>query len=457
MAKTPAAFNNHTDIKFVAFRDLVSWRGRQLLSSDIRSTYPIVRLGDYIREESLRVHLSASPEQEFGILGINNKEGLFDNYSDKGANFNQPYKKVELGWVAYNPYRLNVGSIGLKKELHKNDYISPAYVVFSCKEPLLADFLIRILRTSSIINILNQNTTGTVRASIPFYILKMLYVPLPPIDVQVQLLNTHDRRIAKAEKEEKEATHLFNQSRQFFLNQLGIQEGCKEAISSSHTFIQYKRLSTWASSSITDQTSFNFTHTKFDIQPLKRVITTFEGGKTPATSNSHYWNGDIPWISPKDFKSLYISNSEDSVSETAVSNGLKIHPPGTVLGVFRSSILRHSFPVAMAQIATTINQDVKAMKIKEGIVTNHYFLFYLCYLQNLVLEMASRKGVTVGSIDSDKFLNIPVILPSIPVQKEITRQIVAQHSKINALNESAEAHRSAAEREFMQAIFNTER
>ena len=38
-----------------------------------------------------------------------------------GKEINQAYKKMELGWLAYNPYRINVGSIGIRQQEHKNE------------------------------------------------------------------------------------------------------------------------------------------------------------------------------------------------------------------------------------------------------------------------------------------------------------------------------------------------
>jgi len=132
-------------MKFLPFRDVVLWDVKRYASERIKSDYPIVKLGLHIQEESHKVKLFDYPEEEFGILGVNNKIGIFDAYKEVGANINQAYKKMGIGWLAYNPYRVNVGSIGMRTEEHQHEYISPAYVVFSCKETLLPDFLLNLL------------------------------------------------------------------------------------------------------------------------------------------------------------------------------------------------------------------------------------------------------------------------------------------------------------------------
>jgi len=140
-------------IKFLPFRDIVLWDVKRYASEKIKSDYPIVKLGLHIQEQSQKVKLFDFPDEEFGILGVNNKIGIFDAYKENGANINQAYKRMEKGWLAYNPYRVNVGSIGMRTEKHEHEYISPAYVVFSCKETLLPDFLFKLFKTERFNNI----------------------------------------------------------------------------------------------------------------------------------------------------------------------------------------------------------------------------------------------------------------------------------------------------------------
>lgn len=39
-------------------------------------------------------------------------------------------------------------------------------------------------------------------------------------------------------------------------------------------------------------------------------LASFSGGKTPSTSRSEYWDGDILWVTSKDMKSKYITSSQ---------------------------------------------------------------------------------------------------------------------------------------------------
>jgi len=441
-------------IKFLPFHDVVLWDVKRYASERIKSDYPIVKLGLHIQEQCQKIKLFDFPKQEFGILGVNNKIGIFDAYTETGSNINQAYKKMEVGWLAYNPYRVNVGSIGMRTEEHQNEYISPAYVVFSCKETLLPDFLYKLFKTERFNKIINESTTGSVRQNLTFDIMKTLDIALPSVEIQKKLLIEYYKKTNEATLQEAEIKMVECQIEKYILHVLGIEKTEKKTLKKGLNFIKYNEISRWAISFINNLKSYNLKNAKFEIVPLKSILMMFEGGKTPSTSNSKYWNGTICWTSAKDFNSKEIHDSEDKITELAVKDGMKVYPSGTILGVFRSGILRHSFPVAMTFMPTAINQDLKAMAVKENFIQKSYFQIYLNNFQKMILELASKVGVTVESINTDEFLEIPIVLPSLLKQTEITIEVNKFNAIIDSLKEQANHNRKEAIKEFEQAIFN---
>lgn len=447
---------NSTDrnwLKFIPFRDVVLWDVKRYASERIKSDFPIVKLGLLIQEESHKVKLYDFPEKEFGILGVNNKIGIFDAYKEKGVQINQAYKRMEKGWLAYNPYRVNVGSIGMRNEGHQHEFISPAYVVFSCKENLLPDFLYKLFKTERFNKIINESTTGSVRQNLTIDILKTMDIALPPTNIQKKLLDEYYAKVSRAIIQEEQIKNIELEIEDYILKTLGVERLQKRLNKRGLNFVWYKDITRWAISFINNLKSYNFDNVNFGIVPLKNVISMFEGGKTPSTSNKNYWNGNICWTSPKDFDGFEINDTEDKITELAVKEGMKVHPVGTILGVFRSGILRHSFPVAVTNMATAINQDIKAMDVKEEIIEKGYFLIYLNNFQKMILELASKVGVTVESINSDEFLEIPIVLPSLPVQRKIINTVSKKKGIICSLKEKSEMNHKQAIKEFEQAIF----
>lgn len=440
-------------IKFLPFRDVVLWDVKRYASEKIKSDYPIVKLGLHIQEQSQKVKLFDFPEKEFGILGVNNKIGIFDAYKEKGANINQAYKRMEIGWLAYNPYRVNVGSIGMRTNEHENEFISPAYVVFNCKETLLPDFLYKLFKTERFNKIINESTTGSVRQNLTIDILKSLDIPMPPTSVQKTLLENYYKKVNLANNTDNEIEIVKIQIENLVINQLGVKKQAKSIAKKGLNFISYKSITRWALSYLTNLKSYSLDEVKFKIVPLKNVLAFFEGGKTPSTANKAYWNGNICWTSPKDFNGFEIHDSEDKITDLAVKDGMKVFPEGTLLGVFRSGILRHSFPVAITHIPTAINQDLKAMDVKSELIDKNYFLIYLHTFQKMILEMASKVGVTVESINSDEFLDIPIVLPPIKFQEQLVNEVNFLKNKVEKMQIVAEQNKSEAIKEFEQAIF----
>ena len=66
------------------------------------------------------------------------------------------------------------------------------------------------------------------------------------------------------------------------------------------------------------------------------------GGGTPSTKNPNYWDGNIPWISPKDLsnnKDKYISNGERFITQVGLEkSSAKLLPVNSLLFSSRAPI-----------------------------------------------------------------------------------------------------------------------
>lgn len=152
-----------------------------------------------------------------------------------------------------------------------------------------------------------------------------------------------------------------------------------------------------------------------------RFVTTMAGGMTPSTSAPEYWNGDIPWITPKDMKRDALDGSIDMLTDKAVAEtGIRLHETGRVLIVVRGMILAHTFPVAINTVPATVNQDMKAL----GSSLNHeYLAFLLKGIQGLVLSLTEESAHGTKVLRTDVFKNIFLPVPPSEEQEEIVRNI----------------------------------
>ena len=161
-------------------------------------------------------------------------------------------------------------------------------------------------------------------------------------------------------------------------------------------------------------------------------ISTSKGGGTPSKNKPEYWNGDIVWVSSKDMKSMYISNSLLHITELGMQNSsAKLLPTGTILIVNRSGILKHTLPIAITTRPVTINQDIKALLVYEN-KANTLFILYTLKMSSSYL-LSKTKAVTVDSINFEEFKKLPIPLPPLPLQQlfaERIKQIEKQKAEV---------------------------
>jgi type I restriction enzyme, S subunit len=136
----------------------------------------------------------------------------------------------------------------------------------------------------------------------------------------------------------------------------------------------------------------------WEVVRLKWVATLLSGG-TPSKDDSSFWQGDIPWVSPKDMKAPVINDTEDHISAEGVAAAtLAMVPADSVLVVVRSGILRHTLPVALSAVPLCINQDLKALLPAET-VNAPYLAYTLTGLARVILVECRKLGATVDSIE----------------------------------------------------------
>jgi len=149
----------------------------------------------------------------------------------------------------------------------------------------------------------------------------------------------------------------------------------------------------------------------------------FLGGGTPSKNRAEYWDGKIPWVSPKDMKRPYLDDAIDHVSALGVENSSgKMIPAGSLLMVVRGMILSHSFPVALTLRDLTINQDMKALRLAVP-ETGEYLLWCCSALKARMLAKVERSSHGTCRLPSDEVANFPIPLPPLYEQKRIIAKI----------------------------------
>jgi restriction endonuclease S subunit len=175
----------------------------------------------------------------------------------------------------------------------------------------------------------------------------------------------------------------------------------------------------------------------WDVRRMK-FLTKVIGGGTPSTGNSKYWNGDIPWVSPKDMKSDLIDSAQDNITELgATESATKIVQPNTVLVVVRSGILRHTIPVARNTVPVALNQDMKGFTPENGLIPEYLHLL-IAGNQKQLLPLWSKPGCTVESLEVELMMNTEIPAPPVSEQQAVAEYLDEKTGRIDGLIQKTE-------------------
>ena len=160
-------------------------------------------------------------------------------------------------------------------------------------------------------------------------------------------------------------------------------------------------------------------------------IVEIIGGGTPSTQKPKYWNGDIPWLTPKDlskFKDRYIANGERNISKLGLHNSnAKLLPAGTVLLTTRAPVGY----LAIAKNEIAVNQGFKGLIANKHI--DNVFLYYLLK-RNVDYLKANSSGTTFGELSKASLKSISFCIPPLSEQKAIAEILSSLDDKIDLLH-----------------------
>jgi type I restriction enzyme, S subunit len=153
----------------------------------------------------------------------------------------------------------------------------------------------------------------------------------------------------------------------------------------------------------------------WSVKSLKE-LGTWKGGGTPSKMDATFWNGNIPWVSPKDFNGIQISSSEDYITESAIAcSATNLIDANSIIIVIRSGILRNRVPISVNLVPVAINQDVKALTVNKFNDIN-YVLYALINVEHQIRKKIVKVGTTVESVDFRSLKDFEIALP--PTKEE---------------------------------------
>jgi type I restriction enzyme S subunit len=386
-----------------------------------------VCLGDVTEEATAR---NGNKLARALVMGVRKEGGIVPMEERLVAGDIARYKNVQKSWFAYNPMRLNIGSIA-QWQGDEEVLVSPDYVVFRCNPgSLLPEYLDHFRSSRQWEAFTNESGDGGVRIRIYYRDIARMRLMLPDISEQKKIadcLSSIDALIA-AEAEKLEA---LKDHKEGLMQQLFPAPG---ETTPRLRFPEFQSAGDWKE------------------RLLGEICEVAQGYGFPEALQGKP-RGDFPFCKVSDISRAV--SDQGGVLDSAVNyvhlSDLKILraktiPAGATVFAKIGEALRLNRR-AISGVECLIDNNSVALKAKSGVASD-YFVFLLSQM----IDMNEHCGGAVPSVNKSTLEGIGVIIPQPKEQQKIAEYfsscnaiIALQANKIDALK----AHKSG----LMQQLF----
>ena len=380
----------------------------------IPEEWPVVRLGRVTYEGTDRNRELTATRAD--VLAVDNQNGLTPSDRLLGDDFAR-YKFVQRGEFAYNPMRLNVGSIGLSG-FEKPGLVSPDYIVFGChRERLDPDFLDLFRMSDGWKAQVRRSGAGSIRIRYYYRDIAEFMVPLPPLAEQRAIV--HVLRAVQRAKEAAEA--VVASARQLKRSVL-------------------RHLFTYGPVPVAEADRVPLKETDYGTHPAdwaSMPLSACAVVQTGVAKGRKFENEEMVSL-----PYLRVANVQDGYLDLAEIKHIDIR---------RSEVARYS--LQSGDVLLTEGGDFDKLgrgflwngQISECVHQNHVFAVradrtrllpeYLSYLtqsdygKSYFLSVA-HKTTNLACINTAKLKALPVLVPPLPIQKRIIESLAGVNQKL---------------------------
>ena len=338
----------------------------------------ITKLGTVITEYSVR----NKSKENIPVYSVTNEQGFCTGYFSKevASKDRTTYKIVPQGYFAYNPSRINVGSVDWQ-DCEERVIVSPLYVVFGVDKKLDQQYLLHYLKSDIARTYINALATGSVRDNLKFSVLQELPINLRPIDEQRKLASVLD----------------------YVDSVIGLRN---EELSTLDTLVKSRFVELFGDP-VSNPKDWN-------IEPLGKrcgIIT----GNTPPRSEPENYGKYIEWIKSDNINTpfTFITKAQECLSEAGFEK-CRFVEAGSILMTCIAGSIDCIGNVAVTDRRVAFNQQINA------IVPEQDEVLYLYWLMQLSKPMIHRtiNMALKGILSKSQLSEIVFPFPPITLQEQ---------------------------------------
>ncbi len=340
----------------------------------------------------------------------------------------QLLRKGELVFKLIDLQNVSTSRVGLSYDI---GLVSPAYIVLRGDNNVSTEYLqyfYLMMWHREIFNALGDNG---VRSNLGATDLLNVSIPVPPLSIQKRIATFLDHKCSEIDALradiEKEIATLEEYKKSVITE--AVTKGLDPNVEMKESGIEWVRK----------------IPKKWDILPLKYLFNIVSGS-TPDSTNSELWDGEVPWITPADFKTedYYVSRGHRNISELGYNScSTSLVPANSIVFSKRAPI--GSVVITKNQLCT--NQGCLSCIPKR--YDNTKFYYYVMSVYGDIFNLFGS-GTTFKEISATVFGNLRFQHPSVEEQRMIVKRldaicsdiddaINARQSQINILDDYKES------------------
>ena len=341
------------------------------------------RLGDYIREYSVR----NKSEEDIPVYSVTNTQGFCQDYFGKevASKDKSTYKIVPRGHFAYNPSRINVGSVDWQR-YEDSVIVSPLYNVFSVTPELDQQYLFYYLKSDFALQRIKAVARGSVRDNLRLEMLYEFPIRIPSISEQKDIAGKLDKVKQILALREQQLFSLDDLIKARFVEMFG------------------------------DPRANPFHFNKAALKDTCIVVT----GNTPSRAVQEYYGEYIEWIKTDNIVSgrLYPTTATEYLSEAGMRAGRTVDAGSILMACIAGSIASIG-KVCITDRKVAFNQQINAVIPKDYNVSFLYVMLQLSkdYLVEEI-NMALKGILSKSKLEEKEF-----ILPPLEKQEKFAAHV----------------------------------
>lgn len=414
----------------VAWSELARWDIKSARAAAFRSTHPhFVKMGEFVEEATELAHPMRSPEHNWPVYGVSNRNGIRLSHYQKGSEFNAPYKRIKKDWFFHNPTRANVGSLGRVPDVPDDAITSPEYQVWRIKRGLLPEFVELLIRLPFFLELVESHRVGAVKERL--FVQNLCEIPIPALNTEAQksIVRRWNEGKKRAEEKALKARELEQLVDAEFFAQLGLKKPGRASISRAFSVL-WQDFARWGVDyNFLNKSGADLSQGTYPAVELGKVLEIVQYG----TSQKAQEFGDgVPVVRMNnivdgrlDFSDLkFISLPYSELKKLLLRRG------DILFNRTNSKELVGKCAVFDSEADFVFASYLIRLRIREGAADPDYIAYAInSAIGRFQIDALSRQIIGQANINTEELRGLRIPMPPLAIQKRLATRIFSERER----------------------------